>query len=388
MKKILIIHNNYRDTGGEDIAVKNELEFLNFNFKTLFVEESNKSLNIFDICSIMLFNMNLRFLFKIRKNVSVFKPDFIYIHNTWFIITPFIIKYFSYKGIKVVIKLHNFRYFCSSSLLKDRHLVSNSFCRACGLNFSKRSVFNKYFENSYFKSMLLWRQNRVLVNSLKNDLNLTIFVLTTFHKNFITSFLGIEENKVVVVPNYMSQTEGITKNKKIRQITYAGRISNEKGVETLIRAFNSINKDGYILNIIGGGPELIRLQKLYADSTILFHGQLSNLQALKIISESNLVISCTNLYEGQPTLLCEAVFMKIPIIFPKSGGIEEFFTEDNELAYEFNINEVDSIEIIAKKLNLGITNNFKDLAQRNLDKLNKVLDKDKILNAFTEIASG
>jgi hypothetical protein len=67
--------------------------------------------------------------------------------------------------------------------------------------------------------MLLWRQNRVLVNSLKNDLNLTIFVLTTFHKNFITSFLGIEENKVVVVPNYMSQTEGITKNKKIWQIT-------------------------------------------------------------------------------------------------------------------------------------------------------------------------
>ena len=37
MKKILIIHNNYRNIGGEDIAVKNEISYLknlgNFKLK-------------------------------------------------------------------------------------------------------------------------------------------------------------------------------------------------------------------------------------------------------------------------------------------------------------------------------------------------------------------
>ena len=28
MKKILLVHNKYRETGGEDIAVENELNFL------------------------------------------------------------------------------------------------------------------------------------------------------------------------------------------------------------------------------------------------------------------------------------------------------------------------------------------------------------------------
>ena len=34
MKKLLLIHNSYRQQGGEDIAVINELELLNNNFNT------------------------------------------------------------------------------------------------------------------------------------------------------------------------------------------------------------------------------------------------------------------------------------------------------------------------------------------------------------------
>ena len=44
MKRILLIHNNYRSTGGEDIAVKNEIEMLqrNFEIKTLIYEIKSK----------------------------------------------------------------------------------------------------------------------------------------------------------------------------------------------------------------------------------------------------------------------------------------------------------------------------------------------------------
>ena len=47
MKKILVIHNKYQETGGEDISVMEEIKFLNKNF---IVEElifSNKIDNFF-----------------------------------------------------------------------------------------------------------------------------------------------------------------------------------------------------------------------------------------------------------------------------------------------------------------------------------------------------
>ena len=40
-----------------------------------------------------------------------------------------------------------------------------------------------------------------------------------------------------------------TKNKDV--LVYAGRISEEKGVENLIKSFNSINSHHYKLKIIG-----------------------------------------------------------------------------------------------------------------------------------------
>ena len=82
MKKLLLIHNSYRQQGGEDIAVINELDLLNNNFdvKTIFYE--NKIKNIFDIFVFTLSNRS------VNKNlideINKFQPDIAYVHNTWF----------------------------------------------------------------------------------------------------------------------------------------------------------------------------------------------------------------------------------------------------------------------------------------------------------------
>ena len=46
---------------------------------------------------------------------------------------------------------------------------------------------------------------------------------------------------------------------------------------------------------------------------------------MKMINESKAVVTATKLYEGQPTLLCEASVSSVPSIFPDYGGISEFF---------------------------------------------------------------
>ncbi len=64
-----------------------------------------------------------------------------------------------------------------------------------------------------------------------------------------------------------------------------------------------------------------------------------------------MVISATKLYEGQPTLLCEASALGVPSIFPLTGGIDEFFPKD----YKFSFKQYD-YDDLKKKIILSLDN--------------------------------
>ena len=99
-------------------------------------------------------------------------------------------------------------------------------------------------------------------------------------------------------------------------LVYAGRISNEKGVEDLIKSFLLSNSKKISLKIIGDGPELNKLKEKYVNENIIFLGKLSNSETINIIKNSRAVVTATRLLEVQPTLLCEASINSIPSIFP------------------------------------------------------------------------
>ena len=67
--KILLIHNEYRFTGGEDIAVKNEIELLSphHNVRVLNFENNFKGL-FFQIISFFI-NINFNSISKLKKNL-------------------------------------------------------------------------------------------------------------------------------------------------------------------------------------------------------------------------------------------------------------------------------------------------------------------------------
>ena len=122
MEKILIVHTNYQNIGGEDIAVKNEISFLEKYFQVETLLYSNVVKNYFLQAVFFLFNKNIKSMKILEQKISEFKPDIVYVHNTWFKASLGIFKILSKKKIKTIIKLHNFRYFCTKSFLSKRHL--------------------------------------------------------------------------------------------------------------------------------------------------------------------------------------------------------------------------------------------------------------------------
>ena len=332
MKKILVIHNKYKHEGGEDLAVQNELTLLKKNYEIKELYFKNDIKNLINQIFGFLMNKNSNSMKTLLEVINEFKPEYAYVHNTWFKASLGIFEVLHKQNIKIILKLHNFRYNCTKTYLTNEHLGKNDFCQGCGLKKENLGYFNKYFEGSYIKSILVNRYGKKYYQILFES-KLKILVLTEFHKNFLIN-LGVNKKKIEVYQNFIDLSLPEIENVKKDYIVYAGRISKEKGVEDLIKSFNNTLLNDFKLKIIGEGPELKYLKSKYIDDKIEFIGRLDNKDVLKIIQESKAVVTATKLYEGQPTLLCEASLMGIPSIFPRTGGIEEFFPKNYDLSFE------------------------------------------------------
>ena len=127
MKKILVVHNTYQNTGGEDIAVKYEVEFLKKHFEMDELYFSNKIENFFEFLKIIIFNSNSNAVNKFKKKVNEFNPDIVYVHNTWFNASLGIFNYMIKNNVKFVLKIHNFRYYCTKSFFLKNHIKNGKF---------------------------------------------------------------------------------------------------------------------------------------------------------------------------------------------------------------------------------------------------------------------
>lgn len=357
MKKILVVHNKYQNIGGEDISVYEEIKLLSelYNVETIYFENSVKG--FLNLLFTFLFSNNPKSNRIFKNKIEEFNPDVVYIHNTWFKASLGIFKISKKMKIKTILKIHNFRYHCTKSHLAKNHVDKNNFCRACGFDRKKYKFYNKYFDESYLKSFFVNLYGKRYIK-LINDDSLHVVLLTNFHKNFIEKN-NYKNKQIHVIPNYIFPLNN-NKNSDMNYIVYAGRVSKEKGLEELIDSFLNSNSE-MLLKIIGDGPLLKNLKEKYKVENIEFLGGLENNETIKIISNSRAVVSATKLYEGQPTLLCEASALGIASIFPKTGGIPEFFPKNYDFSFQqYNYKELKNI---FNKLNQ--TKDLKKLGKEN-----------------------
>lgn len=376
MKKILIIHTNYREHGGEDVAVSNEFDFLSKHFEVEKLLYNNSDKITFNELFSFFIQSNRKSNLDLISKLNKFKPDLVYVHNTWFKAGLGIFKILEKNNINTVIKLHNFRYSCTRSFLARNHFKNDEVCKACGLNRKSMGFFNKYFSDSFLKSILIINYGKKYFKILKNKY-FRIFVLTRYQKEKLV-IDGIQKEKINVFPNFIKiQNENINKIRE-KVLVYAGRISKEKGLEELINCFIDSKLKNFELKIIGEGPLLSKLVNKYNQHNINFLGSLENYEVLNIIKRSTAVVTATKLLEGQPTILCEASSFGIPSIYPRSGGIEEFFPKSNTLSFrQYDYDDLLSKFEIIKKENSLISEGF-----QNKNFIQSYLNEGKLVEEF------
>lgn len=136
-------------------------------------------------------------------------------------------------------------------------------------------------------------------------------------------------------------------------LLYLGRLSPEKNVETIVRAFGAMQvQSDPVLAIVGAGSERARLERLAASQPrpVRFIGSVKN--PYPILANATALILASD-FEGMPTVLLEARALGIPIITTPAGGAS---TEAIDGYYAADL--VSAVEVEA--LSLAMSKPFRD----------------------------
>jgi len=321
--KILMGHNYYQQPGGEDGVFRSEIAMLKaFGHDVCIYERHNDEIKS-GILSQMSHAVSLRFskssYDQVRALIRSFKPDVAHFHNTFFVMTPAVLYACKDAGVPVIVSLHNFRLMCINALF----LRDGKPCEDCLTGPRISGIVHQCYRGSMVSSILAtdminyhWRRH-----TWQDIVNRFVVATEFTRKKYIQA--GIPAANITVVPNFVEEPSDNTQGKGGFAF-YAGRLSEEKGVDVLIKAWRHV-KD-IPLYIAGQGPmqkEIEASIKEYGLTNIKLLGFLNNNDCLKILAQAKFLIVPSVCYENFPRVVAEAFAHGVPVLANRIGTMEE-----------------------------------------------------------------
>lgn len=326
--RILIAHNHYQQLGGEDAVVKSEYDLLRTKGEDVFLyERDNKEILAYP------FGKRLRFLRDLSceresydsflKCLKEFRPDIVHFHNIFFVLSPAVYRACRDLKVPVVQSQHNFRLVCANGLF----FRDNKICEECLTGSLWKGVLHRCFKDSRLITACVvrmlsrhWRKN-----TWKELVDLYIVGSEFPRQKYVQA--GIPAEKIVVKPNFVSPTPEF-QGKDEGYALYVGRLSPEKGVEGLLRAWEKVPE--FPLKIVGDGPLAPSLKDFAAQRNIRnveFLGFVDKKAFERQMSGARFLIVPSLCYENFPRVLAEAFSYGTPVLAVRLGSLSEIVQE-------------------------------------------------------------
>lgn len=315
--KILYVHNRYQHAGGEDSVLYAEMKLMSGrgHVVSLALQENDaiksfsSKVNVF--LDVSYSKKNKRWM---RDEIKKYQPDVIHVHNFFPLLSPSIYDACLELDVPVVQTLHNYRILCPGALL----MRDGKVCELCIKGTAYQSILYRCYKSSFIGTYAVARMVEKHRASGTWNIKVNQFIaLTEFARSkFIEA--GFPEEKISVKPNFLNVTQTSANQKKSGAL-FIGRVSREKGISTLIKAWQSLDIP---LRVAGTGPlehELTNLKNNFVVSL----GMLDRLSVQKEMSRAAFLVMPSVWYEGFPMVIVEAFSQGLPVIASHLGGMAE-----------------------------------------------------------------
>ncbi|MES2821987.1 MAG: glycosyltransferase family 4 protein [Pseudomonadota bacterium] len=342
--RVLLVHCFYRSSApsGEDSVYRNEKKLLEDNgYEVIVYEKHNDKLDnnstLGKISAGAEFIWSTQAFREVTDLITINKPDVAHFHNIFPQISTSAYAACKKLGVPVVQTLHNFRYICPTGLLQR----NNKPCEKCIDGSLLSSLIHKCYRNSLLAtlpmaSMIAFnRASGIFSNNVDRYIALTEFGKTRFIAG------GLPQNKISVKPNFVSDI-GDASTTAGDYMLYVGRLTQEKGVVTLIEA---CKKTKHIpLKILGDGELRAQLEStcIQHNLNVEFLGYQNKDTVISMLKNSRFLVLPSECYEGFPVTVAEAYACGKPVLGTKIGSLNEII-EENITGRKFIFGSADSL---------------------------------------------
>lgn len=371
--KIIQINNCHYRRGGADVVYLNTTQLLLkkghevINFSQRTANDINLETKEYFINQIDFFKLS--YLGKLLKTPRFFysteakqkledliiheRPDIAHIHTYKGTLTPSILIPLKKHNIPVVITLHDYGLLCPHNSFID----------------GKGRICEKCMTSNNAINCITNRCNRN--NVLLSSISAFEFI---FHKkflpfeNYFDGLISVSKfgeklhkrkleyiNKVFHLYNFFPNLSATKENhKKGSYFLFYGRLSAEKGIMTLLKAWKNLNVDS-VLKIVGDGPLMSDIKSFVTENKLLnveILGFKKGEEINSLINNSSFIIVPSEWYENNPLTIIEAYANGRPVIAARSGGIPEIVIE-NKTGFTFemaNVAQLSSAITTASKM--------------------------------------
>ncbi len=328
--KVLQVHNHHQFRGGEEVMFEAIGRILsNEGHEVITLERNNRDINGL--------GGKLR-AFKegcysnsakcaISSILDSERPDIVHVHNVYTLISPSVLVACRNFNVPVVIRCADFRFI---SCPIGNHLSGGAICERCTndrefwcvLKNCRKSICESFAYALRSATARKW-------NLFKNNVSLYIPPSEFVRQRMINA--GFSRERIVVVPNTVSVHKSVEVEPLGKYIAYAGRISPEKGVDTLLKA---AAKTRIPVKIAGDNSQMPELAAK-APSNARFAGLLNRDQIAEFYRNALFSVVPSTCFETFGLVAAEAMSHGLPVIASKIGALPEI-VEDGVTGFLFD----------------------------------------------------
>jgi glycosyltransferase involved in cell wall biosynthesis len=314
--KILMLHNRYQIPGGEDQSTAAEVSLLrDYGHEVELLEEDNRRIEQLGGARTALRAVWSRESYRrIDQKLRGARFDILHVQNFFPLWSPSVYYAAARNHVPVVQTLHNYRLLCVNSLLfRDQHV-----CEECLGRLPWRGVVHGCYRGSRGGSAVVAGMVGAhrLAGTWRRRVTTYIAVSESAREKFIAG--GLPAEKIVVKPNFIHPAPAVGAGGGGYAL-YVGRLSPEKGIATLLEAWQG-TRNAIPLKVVGEGPlaELVAAAGR-ARRGVEYLGSRTLEEVLELMRRAEFLVFPSEWHETMGRTIMEAFAVGTPVVAARIG---------------------------------------------------------------------
>jgi glycosyltransferase involved in cell wall biosynthesis len=319
--KVIVCHNYYRDRGGEDGVFEVETDLLASRGHEVrkFIRRNDEFSGLQTIAVAGGTIWNRSAAGQLADMVRDEDADVVHFHNWMPQISQGAFHAARKAGAAIVQTLHNYRITCANGVFfRDGEICEDCVGKAIGWP----AVVHGCYRNSRFATVpvVAALATHRMLNTNERAVDATIVLSEFARAKLIAS--GLPPQRVYLKPNFVAPDPGEGTGSG-GYFVYVGRLTQDKGIGTLLDVWNSAN-DLPNLKIAGPGP-LADVVEAAARTNprIEYLGLVPPADIQGLLGDAAFSITPSINYEGFPKAIVESFAVGTPVIASEIGSLTE-----------------------------------------------------------------